>query len=219
MGRTFAVGDIHGMSESLNKVLAQSGFDYENDTLISLGDVVDRGPDSCQCIETLLQIKNLIAIKGNHDDWWKECLITGIHPVNMSHGGHNTLISYGNIDPTVHLPFFNKQITHYIDDQNRLFVHAGFKTDEPFDQQNPTNYYWNRDLWARALSYKNRGMADFPYSLPFKEIYIGHTPTINEGTNKPINCYNIWNLDTGACFVNEGKLTLMNIDTKVYYQA
>lgn len=72
--REFVIGDIHGEYQKLIKCLKAVNFDYQNDKLIQLGDIVDRGPHSYHCIEELKLIKNLILIKGNHDECWFEGL-------------------------------------------------------------------------------------------------------------------------------------------------
>jgi serine/threonine protein phosphatase 1 len=51
----------------------------------------------------------------------------------------------------------------------------------------------------------------------YKEIYIGHTPTINYFKMHPMNAVNVWNIDTGAAFT--GKLSIIDIDTKEIYQS
>ena len=51
----------------------------------------------------------------------------------------------------------------------------------------------------------------------YKEIYIGHTPTLNYGSVQPMCRHHIWNLDTGAGFI--GRVTLMDIETKEYWQS
>ena len=51
----------------------------------------------------------------------------------------------------------------------------------------------------------------------FSEIYIGHTPTTKLNTNKPMSAFNIHNLDTGSG--NSGRLTIMDVDTKAFWQS
>lgn len=65
--RVLVIGDIHGGHKALVQCLERSNFDYEKDTLICLGDVVDGWPETPQCIEELLKIKNLKYVMGNHD--------------------------------------------------------------------------------------------------------------------------------------------------------
>lgn len=92
--RTFVMGDIHGGVKALAQVLDRSDFDYELDTLIQLGDVADGWSETYQCVEILLKVKNLIAIRGNHDQTFNQWLKTGSHPYNWDQGAHETLKSY-----------------------------------------------------------------------------------------------------------------------------
>src|SRR6478736_6279703 len=93
--RTLVMGDIHGAYQALIQCLDRAGFVPGIDRLIQLGDVVDRGPDSYECVEYLLSIPNLVAIKGNHDEWLHEFITTGYHTGNWAHGGNATIQSYG----------------------------------------------------------------------------------------------------------------------------
>lgn len=116
--------------------------------------------------------------------------------------------------------------------KNICFVHGGFNrhsTVEENEKACPYIFWWDRDLWFQALSYRempNKANPDHPnikYGFKIKNnfdiIFIGHTPTINWNTDKPMNAANIWNIDTGAGFDN-GKLTIMNVDnTNEYWQS
>jgi serine/threonine protein phosphatase 1 len=247
--RTFVIGDIHGNYKALKQILEHSNFDYDNDTLIQLGDVVDGWSETYECVEELLKIKHLISIKGNHDEWFNQYLIYGIHPDGWRQGGYMTAKSYlkqiGKEDmiekklsggymcalnpydvPPSHHEFFRTQQVYHIDYQNRLFVHGGFNRHVPFERQVSEHiYYWDRDLWGSALSFQSmKGTSDNGKPLQFKmknnfnEIYIGHTATIFWDTDIPMKAANIWNLDTGAG-AHRGKLTIMDIDTKEYWQS
>lgn len=237
------MGDIHGAYKALVQCLERSSFDYENDRLIQLGDIVDGYPEVYECMEELLKLKELIAIKGNHDDWFDHFIKSGSHPDNWNQGGKGTLISYlghaGKKDfltvendyeaaleakdiPQAHKSFFDSQQLFYVDEQNRCFVHGGFNRHLPLDKQKKEDFYWNRELWAEALHTHtyNRNIQlplDVFDAVDFKEIYIGHTPTTNWGTDKPLRALNILNLDTGAG--HSGRLTIMDVETKKYWQS
>lgn len=219
--RTFIMGDIHGEYDKLVNLLKRVNFDYSNDTLIQLGDVVDRGPDVYSCVEELLKIKNLIAIRGNHDFCWLEFLKTG-QSLLFNQGAMETEQSYvlNGIDPSVHFDFFNNQLKYYIDQENNLFVHGGFNRHKLVDEENdPEVFYWDRDLWLAALSYAN--MKDqthaFKMKNQFKHVFIGHTPTgYWDREMKPMTAANITNLDTGSG--KGGLLTIMNFETREYFQ-
>jgi serine/threonine protein phosphatase 1 len=236
--RKLVMGDIHGAYKALKQCLQKAEFDYENDLLIQLGDVVDRYPQSFECIEELLKINNLIALKGNHDDWLDEFAQTDFHPYFWNQGGKATLSSYldhagknGRLFqtgrgyksalesediPASHKKFFSTQKLYYIDEEERCFVHAGFNANLPFYAQKTSDYYWDRSLWKYALRCHENG-EPFIVNVEFKEIYIGHTPTTKLNTDQPIGIFNIYNLDTGAG--HSGRLTIMDMDTKEFWQS
>lgn len=245
MAKTFVMADIHGSYKALVQCLERSGFDKKEDTLIQLGDIADGWSQVYECVDELLSIDNLIPIKGNHDDWFWQWIMTGVHPQKWKQGGEGTLKSYCNTLgkniqvttagletdlnpadlPEIHRRFFYLQHLYYIDDDNRCFVHGGFNRHVSFKEQDPFIYYWDRDLWYSALSFaatiRGNGASDTPRVLKtvdkFKEIYIGHTATTAWGKDTPMQGGNIWNLDTGAGF--KGKLTIMDIDTKEFWQS
>lgn len=225
--KKYAIGDIHGCYDKLISCLRAVNFDYENDLLIQLGDIVDRGPDTYKCVEELLKIKNLIAIQGNHDECWLNSILSKqIENGQLwKFGALQTYQSYLDvgIKPEVHLDFFKKQVKYYIDEKNRYFVHGGFNRHYPINEQlDETVYTWDRDLFLQAMSYEN--MNEEARKYPFKingkpsEVFIGHSPTNQWDITTPINVCNIWNLDTGAGKWENGLLTIMNIETKEYKQ-
>lgn len=239
--RTFVMGDIHGSYSALVQCLQRSNFDYGHDCLIQLGDIVDGYPESYECVEELLKINNLISILGNHDEWFSEFISTDLHPQFWTFGGKGTLISYlehaGKVGgyraarrgfktsltssdiPSSHRSFFSKQKLYHVDAENRCFVHAGFNNMFPFYQQERTEYLYNRSLWQDALllAKNEAGQENFYFFDAFKEIYIGHTPTTNFGSDKPLHALNIINVDTGAG--HSGRLTIMDIDSKEFWQS
>src|SRR6188508_662837 len=222
MNKTYVVGDIHACHNQLKQALELANFDFNNDTLISLGDVVDRGSDSYLVIEELLKIKNLIAVKGNHDVVWFNYLKTGEHEWGFGQGGSNTLQSYVNYDcdPNIHFDFFNNQIDYYVDNKNRLFIHAGYDIDWPIKTTHKSEYYWDRDMIKKFVFAKK----PLVNADNFTEIFIGHTPVqyyyeVMNTEPKPENYQYLWNLDCGAAKFVKGKVCIMNVDTKEYWLA
>jgi serine/threonine protein phosphatase 1 len=242
--REFVMGDLHGSFRALKQCLKAVDFDYQKDRLIQLGDVVDRNPEVYECVEELMKIRHLIVVRGNHDNWFDEFCLTGRHPANWSYGGMDTARSYwdhfhGKSSvaihdfqlglelsprhiPEAHRNFFANLPLYYIDQKSRCFVHAGFNRFFPFTGQPPSTYYWDRDLWAAAVEWQREERVDrrqipFQIKTAFKEIYIGHSPTIYWDSTIPMHCANITNLDTGAG--QDGKLTIMDLKTKEYWQS
>jgi len=226
--RTFAIGDIHGGLKALIQVLNKIEV-KDDDTLIFMGDYVDGWSESAQVIQFLKELSekiNCVFIKGNHDVWCEAWLKNeDVNPTWYMHGGKETMESYAGFskeDKIEHLAFFENMPLYHLDDENRLFLHAGFTsmhgvTREVFE----TTLYFDRTLWEMALTMDKRIEKDaaiYPKRLKhYKEIYIGHTPTTNFNVEMPMNAVNIWNIDTGAAF--KGRLSGVNIDTKEVFQS
>ncbi|MEQ9006862.1 MAG: metallophosphoesterase [Ekhidna sp.] len=222
MARTLVMGDIHGNLKALEQCLERCRFDLENDKLIQLGDVCDRHPDTALVVEKLIKIPNLIAIRGNHDPWLEEWLRSEeVNPAWPDNGGISTIQSYiqagDKIDRSKHLAFLENQVDFHVDEENRVFIHAGFTNPKgPAFEQPSSNCYWDRSLWLTSM--KALITCKQPDLLnAFNEIYIGHTPTIKWQQDTPMQAFNVWNLDTGAGW--HGKLTVMDINTKEYWQS
>lgn len=226
--RIFAIGDIHGGLRALIQLLNKMEVKDE-DTFIFMGDYVDGWSESAQVVQFLLELSqkiNCIFIKGNHDVWCEEWLRTGeVNPTWYMHGGKETMESYehfSNDDKKKHLEFFETMKLYHLDDENRLFLHAGFTSMHGVEKEVFSNtFYYDRTLWEMALSMDNGIKTDsviYPNRLKhYNEIYIGHTPTINYKSYLPMNAVNVWNIDTGAAFY--GKLSGMNIETKEVFQS
>jgi serine/threonine protein phosphatase 1 len=244
MSKTFSIGDIHGNYLGLMQCLERSKFDYEADTLISIGDLVDGHSQSFEVVEELLKMAHLIAIKGNHDEWFNVFIETGMHPDRWAQGGASTARSYlkstgGNPDlvakpdrytgwvvalissdvPFYHQHLFKTQELYYIDDKNRLFVHGGYNPRmaiEHTKRRYPHNFYWDRDLWNMAMSCKEGEKIDTVEK--FEHIFIGHTSvTYHYKDDKPVTTGGVTNLDTGGGW--EGRVTIMDVDTMEYWQS
>jgi serine/threonine protein phosphatase 1 len=248
-GRTMVIADLHGNYLGLKQALERSNFNYNNDTLIQLGDIVDGGPDTYECVEELLKIKELICIKGNHDEWFNEWLQTGIHPDGWRQGGFKTAESYlkqigkeeliqqkmsGNFlvalnpddIPPLHQQLFRNQALCYIDNNNNLFIHGGFNRHSELKEQirqSPWILYWDRDLWSQALSYQSM-MPENRKVLKFKMKDNFEEVYIGH------TCTVFWGENTPMKAANvwnmdtgggsrKGKVTIMDVDTKEYWQS
>lgn len=154
--KTFALGDIHGAYKALLQCLQRSGFDYEKDRLIALGDVCDGYLDVKQCIDELLKIRHCDYIIGNHDLWALDWATKGIEEeLWLDQGGRNTKASYhGENMPRAHIDFL-KSAHLWIEFENKLFVHAGFNPKKTMAEQDVQTLVWDRDLigdaWKKYL--------------------------------------------------------------------
>ena len=244
--KTYVIGDIHGAYEALVQILERAPL-KKGDTLIFLGDYVDGWSQSAEVIERLIQLKdeyNCIFIRGNHDVWCGDWLNKG-HTVQgwQQQGGQATIDSYmrnaSHMVDDRHRKFFRELDNFYIDKGNRGFVHGGYKSRKGLGHEvYQSDYYWDRDLFEITMHRHNAGIKEDegnPQSIRsyrHTEVFIGHTATVQYrrkpngriafkkgriGVTTPLNVDNLWNLDTGAGFI--GKLTIMDVDTKQYWQS
>ncbi|WP_163401213.1 metallophosphoesterase family protein [Flavobacterium fluviatile] len=226
--RTFVIGDIHGGLLALEQVMKRAEV-TEEDTLVFLGDYVDGWSQSPQVIDYLIHLQskqNCICIRGNHDELLLEWLKNAKNnELWYQHGGEATVLAYEKLnkgEKQVHIKFLESLEDYHLDEQNRLFVHAGFTNLNGVGYEYfPKLFYWDRTLWETALSLDpNMKKEDLYYPKRFtlyKEIFIGHTPVSRIGETVPVNKACVWNVDTGAAF--KGPLTIMNVDTKEFWQS
>lgn len=220
-GRLYVIGDIHGRADLLDHMIAAIGRDVgqrpAGDALtVTVGDYVDRGPDSRGVIERLAHnpfATRFIALKGNHEALFETFLED---PAVADHwrrlGGLETLHSYG-IDvaplmrgrnyaaaaaalraalPPTHAAFFASLATSLT--AGRYFVcHAGVRPGVPLARQHEDDLLWIRDEFLESR-------ADFG-----KIVVHGHT-----ASEQPERRANRINVDTGAFMT--GRLTCAVIE-------
>lgn len=231
MGRILVIGDIHGGLRALHQIMERAKV-TANDMLIFLGDYVDGWSESPQVINYLIDLgknQNCIFLRGNHDelllDWLEGNTKNFDEKMWYKHGGEATVLAYSNIsDATkkLHIDFLTGLDNYFLDDQNRLFVHAGFTNMNGIHYEYfPKLFYWDRTLWESALALDPSISKDswlYPRRLTlYDEVYIGHTPVTRIGETIPVRKACIWNIDTGAAF--KGPLTIMDVNTKEFWQS
>ena len=214
--RTLVIGDIHGRYEAFIDVLKKSNFDYKYDKLIVLGDVCDGDVGVREVIDTLLGMKKLVYILGNHDKCSFQWMI-GEHTeytnrIWWNQGGIHTVASYDfkkdNV-PIDHKVLFSKAKLYH-EEKGCLFVHGGIDPSKPIDKQEEHTLLWDRQL----IEYAKHNKVG-----TWNKVFIGHTTTeiIEKGKTTPITFNNLIMMDTGAGWT--GKLTIMDIDTEEYWQS
>jgi len=226
--RTLAIGDIHGGLKALVQLLERAEV-TKDDKLIFVGDYVDGWSESAQVIQYLIELSTTntcIFIKGNHDVWCEQWLASGLeYDIWVAHGGKETMESYNGLtreEKLKHVDFFEAMSLYHIDDEKRLFVHAGFTSMHGVEREfDIRGFIFDRTLWEMALTMDKRIAKNselYPHRLKhYKEIYIGHTPTTNYFKMHPMNAINVWNVDTGAAFT--GRLSALDINTKEIFQS
>lgn len=226
--RILVIGDIHGGLKAINQVFERAKVTTD-DRLIFLGDYVDGWSESPKVLDFLIELnkKNrCVFIRGNHDDLLLNWLSESRDNLEWyKHGGESTVLAYANISVVkkqIHIEFLKSLQNYYLDEQNRLFIHAGFTNINGIRYEFfPKLFYWDRTLWETALSLDEsipKNSLFYPRRLTlYDEIYIGHTPVTRIGKTIPIQKACVWNIDTGAAF--NGALTILDIDTKEFWQS
>lgn len=235
--RRFVVGDIHGGFLALDEILRNIHFDFDNDLLICLGDLVDGWPQSKEVFDLLLTIKNRVILRGNHDEMALHYYLNIDHSkfdnyttIWMENGAQSTITSLGDINSIneQHLQLLQKTQLYHIIDNSLLFVHASvpeaaIKTNDkgevflPLDKVDSNDLLWSRSLPKEA--YINKNNPKFKWGNLFDHIFIGHTKVQNLEDNRttPLTIGNVTLLDTGAG--SKGPLSVINIDTKEIHQS
>jgi serine/threonine protein phosphatase 1 len=238
VARQFVVGDLHGNYKGFKQCLEKINFDYDNDLLISIGDIADGYSGVPEIIEEVMKMKNFIWVIGNHDEWvqkWMSGFYNMMfvgekgefdHPMlNMdthmwlSQGGKATYRAYVENAGlmSVHRDFWlNKpKLYHVLHDElaheSYCFVHAGFSPSEKIADlaKRAPNF------WMKAMSCK--GGIKLNLEDDFAHVFIGHTSTNFWNKMEPMTSGGVTNVDTGAGW--HGKVTIMNINTREFVQS
>ena len=192
----FVISDIHGCMNKLERLIKIVEPELEFRTLVFLGDYIDRGPDSCDVVEFVLEIKEnyqAVFLKGNHEKMLLDFLEGTNQFLYLENGGELTLASYYNkyklregeiIIPSEHLHFY-QNLDLYFEASDYIFVHAGLRDGIDLDQQLEEDLLWIRE--------------EFIYSgYDFGKVVIfGHTPFLH-----PYVGFKKIGIDTGAVFGN-----------------
>ncbi|EMI44775.1 metallophosphoesterase family protein [Rhodopirellula sp. SWK7] len=204
----FVIGDVHGCGKALRSLLTALSLGSE-DEVILVGDYVDRGPNSRDVIEQLIQLSQtcrVIALRGNHEVMLQGVVMSDLNDETwMRSGGKATVTSYGGSAtkiPSSHLDFF-RDLHRFHETDTEIFVHAMYNPLQNIADQNDELTYW----------------AHLPNPVPMphvsgKRVYLGHTPQ----PSGEILCHaHLVGVDT-YCF-GGGYLTAVNLETHSVTQA
>ena len=211
MSKIYAIGDIHGCYDQLLALLKKIPINYQQDTLVFMGDYVDRGPKSVEVIDFLIKLKKripgIIFLKGNHEDMLEKYLDGTDRFTYLLNGGQQTLDSYlsrstnaGNHPiPPDHMDFF-KSLRLVYETDDYIFVHAGLRPKVSLDSQETEDMLWIRDKFLHSRY-------DFG-----KPVVFGHSPL-----GEPLVESNKIGIDTGAVYGNA--LTCVQLPDIEFYMA
>ncbi|MEX0608217.1 MAG: metallophosphoesterase family protein [Balneolaceae bacterium] len=195
-----AIGDIHGCARSNAELLKKLNDTFgSNRKYIFLGDYIDRGPNSKEVVNQLLEFgKNheCIFLRGNHDEMLLKAYENDDWDLWLANGGRSTLMSYhstqGNLElPVEHYQFFQNtkiwwETDHY------FFVHGGISPDLTIQENLESEFERSHFMWQRDHVYSRTNNWD-------KTVVFGHTPVKN-----PIIEDNMIGIDTGCVYADKG---------------
>ncbi|HXN85350.1 MAG TPA: metallophosphoesterase family protein [Candidatus Binataceae bacterium] len=213
-GRLFAIGDIHGCPDELSAIL-KAIAPREGDSVVFVGDYVDRGPAAREVVEVVLDLQKgpaeVITLKGNHEDMMLSYLgFPGHYGESfLFNGGAATLDSYGvretELDnaiehiPDEHLKFYKNLSLSYLRPPY-FFVHAGILPTRQLEEQDPEDLLWIRQEFI--FNPHDTGAI----------VVFGHTPMRGVMIDLPYKL----GIDTGLVY--GGKLTCLEFTEGVIYQ-
>lgn len=205
-GRDFVVGDIHGIFDVLEQALAAVGFDPARDRLISVGDLIDRGPLSHQALDYLAK-PWFYALRGNHEHMFLYCMRDGTLDIetvlkNLENGFDWMLRQTQEHLLALKAAFEKLPLAIQIDSaggkpQDRIgFVHADVPADMTWPEFVKELESGNRHA-AQVAMWSRRRINDRDDSGVdgIARVFFGHTPQV--GVQQLGNCFFI---DTGGVF-------------------
>ncbi len=156
MPRHLAIGDIHGCINALRSLIDLVG-PRSDDVIVTLGDYVDRGPDSRAVLDFGIELGNLcehVALRGNHEIMMLDAREkpSWLRPW-LQYGGDATLLSYaqsgddvGSFDdvPESHIDFLENGLVSHYECDTHFFVHANADAAVPLGQQTDATLYWRK---------------------------------------------------------------------------
>lgn len=187
--KTFVIGDVHGRCAQLLNLLDMLPRDEETDSLVFLGDLIDRGADAPGCVKHVHDLvkenpERVVCLRGNHEQMMMDFIdgITNIWLTPVT-GGERTYEQYtgqpvrvesmSDLEemrialersmPETHLEFL-RTTPLYHEDEHAIYVHAGLDEGKHPRESSPQSLLWMRDM-------------DFYKNYHGKPCLFGHTPT------------------------------------------
>lgn len=207
--RTVAIGDVHGCKIAL-RTLLEAVAPGSGDEVVTLGDYIDRGPNSRGVVETLIRLAGrcrLVPLLGNHEEMLLE-VHEGILPPEawLRFGGDRALESY-SVDgvsgiPQEHIDFL-KSCRRFHETEQAIFVHASYYPNLSLPQQPAITLLWEHLDPQRAAPHYSGKVA-----------IVGHTPQ-RDGCILDLGFLRC--IDTNCC--RGGWLTALDVESGRWTQA
>lgn len=205
--RLLVFGDLHGAITPLRQVLNRVK-PRPDDTLIFLGDYIDRGENSRAVIDRLMELEqefNCVFLKGNHEDMFlqaydsmgptlhEEVILSEEMILWLSNGGISTIRDFDGDWPPERYIHWLRGLRLFYETGTYYFVHAGLQPGIPPEATSDAERMWIREPFLSSAH-------DWG-----KRIIFGHTVQIGRPLMQP----NKIGIDTGAFATGIGRLTCL----------
>jgi len=204
----WVIGDIHGYNETFDALIKKLSI-TDQDIILCLGDLIDKGPDSLKVLERVKKSSQIFSIRGNHE----EMMRLSISPKHgrmmkswLKYGGLITLESFSKDEANQieearkWLSFIENLPAEIVLDKYRI-VHAGYDDSKSLEDQNNQQRIWGRTIFHTKQTLD-----------PDRQIIVGHTPvqTLNR-----LGKEEIWASEINLA---DGRPSVLCIDTGVFLE-
>jgi serine/threonine protein phosphatase 1 len=208
-GRIIAIGDIHGCHQEFADLLAAVALTPE-DQLVLLGDLINRGPDSCKVID-LAREHRAISLLGNHE----LRLLNYRRTQDENYIKESDLDTFGKLRPEDWTYLENMPLTHELPDLNTVFVHGGFLPGEPWQKQAAMVVTRIQVIDQEG---KPRKRSDAPDALPWADLWNGPPFVVYGHTPRP-EIYKLkWSVGIDTACAMGGHLTAFILPERRFVQ-
>lgn len=214
----WAIGDVHGFYRTYSSLLEKLKL-KNDDIVILLGDLIDRGPESSRVIEHVKSSSSIFTVRGNHESMMSnaidpENLISYSQDANSwyRNGGIATISSYlkDNQDPGKVLEKVKSDIawietlpTEIVLEKFRL-VHAGYDSRFGIEEQDEDVHMWVRDSFFKAK---------FPVD-DYRQVIFGHTVTCKLPGFSKEDLGTVWESELK---LSDGRSAMIGLDTCLFH--
>ena len=207
--KTFVIGDIHGHLDMLKRLIDKIPWRPGKNSLIFVGDYIDRGPDSKAVVDCILNLigmdPEVTCLLGNHEAMLLDYLAGRNQDIYLANKGFTTLKNYladkpegeASLIPDNHLSFY-RSLRPFMELGNYYVVHAGFRPGIEIERQAVEDMLWIREPFISS---------NYDFG---KKVVFGHTPF-----SRPLVTDNKIGIDTGAAYGN--RLTCIELPEERFY--
>ena len=210
-GRIIAIGDIHGCHQEFAELLEQLAL-TKDDRLVLVGDLVNRGPDSCKVIDLARQHR-AISLLGNHElrllEYRKNK--TPITLISRETDADTfQKLRASDWDYLAAMP-----LTYYDAELNTVYVHGGFMPNEPWQRQSAAVVTRIQSINAQGRPCKR---ADEPDAPAWADLWTGPPFVVYGHTPRPRVYKRKWSVGIDTACVMGGQLTAYILPEKRFVQ-